>query len=149
MSGQSPVVAVFNSSEDVVQLLRTALEEDGYTTATAHVSEIKQGQQDVVDFFERYDPQVVIYDVSLPYEENWTFFRLIRDAQAAQGREFIITTPNKRALEELVGESEALELIGKPYDLETILARVAAAVRRVQAGTAPAADDEDTGTSSR
>src|SRR5581483_9499748 len=107
MSGHTPVVAVFNSSADVVQMLRTALEEEGYTTATAHVTEIKQGQQDVVDFFERYDPQVVIYDVSLPYAENWTFFKLIRDTQAAQGRNFIVTTPNKRALEQAIGGSEA------------------------------------------
>src|SRR5579864_8374334 len=105
MTGHSPVVAVFNSSDDVVQLLRTALEEGGYTTATAHVSEIKRGEQDVVDFFSRYDPQVVIYDVSLPYAENWTFFKLIRDMQAAQGRTFIVTTPNKRALEDAIGDS--------------------------------------------
>lgn len=144
MSGRPPVVAVFNSSADVVQLLRTALEEDGYTTATAHVTEIKQGQQDVVEFFERYDPQVVIYDVSLPYAENWTFFKLIRDAQAAQGRAFIVTTPNKHALEETIGDSEALELIGKPYDLRTILDRVAAALRAAGAAP-PTPGDHDAG----
>ncbi len=142
MSGGMPVVAVFNSSADVVQLLRTALEVEGYTTATAHVTEIKQGQQDVVDFFERYDPQVVIYDVSLPYAENWTFFKLIRDTQAAQGRAFIVTTPNLRALQEEIGESAALELTGKPYDLQTILDRVAAALRSAGAGSAPAGDPD-------
>jgi len=140
MSTRAPVVAVINSSTDVVQLLRTALEEEGYTTATAHVTEIKQGQQDVVDFFERYDPRVVIYDVSLPYAENWTFFKLIRDTQAAQGREFIVTTPNKRALEEAIGGAEAVELVGKPYDLQTILDRVATALRRPGADPSPAGD---------
>lgn len=140
MSGQSPVVAVFNSSADVVQLLRTALEEEGYTTATAHVSEIKRGEQDVIDFFERYDPRVVIYDVSVPYAENWTFFKLVRDTQVAQGRRFIVTTPNKRALEEAIGESPVVELVGKPYDLQTILERVAAAVR--DAARSPAGDQD-------
>ena len=148
MSTRAPVVAVINSSTDVVQLLRTALEEEGYTTATAHVTEIKQGQQDVVDFFERYDPRVVIYDVSLPYAENWTFFKLIRDTQAAQGREFIVTTPNKRALEEAIGGAEAVELVGKPYDLQTILDRVATALRRPGADPSPAGD-LDTGAAGR
>jgi len=148
MSGHTPVVAVFNSSADVVQMLRTALEEDGYTTATAHVTEIKQGQQDLVDFFERYDPQVVIYDVSLPYAENWTFFKLIRDTQAAHGRTFIITTPNKHALQEAVGEADVLELVGKPYDLQTILDRVAAAVREAGADPSPTGD-QDAGAAAR
>jgi DNA-binding response OmpR family regulator len=148
MSGHSPVVAVFNSSADVVQLLRTALEGEGYTTATAHVTEIKQGHQDVVDFFERYDPQVVIYDISLPYAENWTFFKLIRDTQAAQGRRFIVTTPNKQALQAAIGESEALELVGKPYDLQTILDRVAAAVRAA-AADASSGGDPDAGAAAR
>ncbi|SRR5579883_3300399 len=148
MSGGMPVVAVINSSADVVQLLRTALEGAGYTTVTAHITEIKQGQQDVVDFFERYDPQVVIYDVSLPYAENWTFFKLIRDTQAAQGRTFIVTTPNRRALQEEIGESEALELTSKPYDLQTILDRVASALHPV--GTeSTAAGDQDAGAAAR
>jgi DNA-binding response OmpR family regulator len=90
----------------------------------------------------------VIYDISLPYAENWTFFRLIRDTQAAQGRQFIVTTPNKRALEEVIGQSEVLELIGKPYDMEIILAKVADAVRRAEADAASAPNRRDAGSAS-
>lgn len=125
---QAVVVAVINSSADVVQLLRAALEEDGYRTVAVSAPEVKQGQEDLVAFFEEHDPRVIVYDVSPPYEENWRFLRLVQNLVAAQGREFVITSTNKRALEELVGDTGAIELIGKPYDLEEILTAVARAL---------------------
>ncbi len=124
-----PTIAILNSSVDVVQMLRTALDAAGFTTVTAHVPDIKQGSEDLLAFLERYEPQVIIYDVSLPYAENWTFLRLVQDTEAARGRHFIVTTPNKRALEEAVGDTGAIELLGKPYDLDQLLAAVRRGLR--------------------
>jgi CheY-like chemotaxis protein len=120
----APVVAVFNASEEVVGMLRAALEAEGFHTISAHVPDIKRGQEDLLAFLEKHDPPVIIYDISLPYEENWTFLRLIMDLESAKGRQFVVTTTNKRALEELVGPTPTFELVGKPYDLEQIIAAV-------------------------
>src|SRR5689334_22487893 len=114
-SRPAPVVAVMNSSTDVVNLLREALQEEGFTVVTAHVPEIKAGREDFLAMIERHDPQVLIYDVSPPYEENWTFLRLLQDTDAVKGRSFVITTTNLRALAEVAGETHATEMIGKPY----------------------------------
>ncbi len=124
------MIAVFNSSDDVVALLRETLQEEGFTVVTAHVPDIKAGRQDVLDLLRRYDPPVVIYDISPPYAENWTFFRLLQDTDAARGRQFILTTTNLRALAETVGEAKAIELIGKPYDLDEIVNAVRRALKQ-------------------
>jgi hypothetical protein len=45
-----------------------------------------------------------------------------------RGLRFIITTTNKPALDRLVGDTEALEIIGKPYDLQRVTDAVRSAL---------------------
>ena len=123
-----PIIGVFNSSNDTVEMLRTALEAEGLHTVPGHIGELKKGELDFIAFVEHHRPAVIVYDISLPYETNWNFLKLVRSSQAAQQCRFILTTTNKPALDKLVGETEALEIIGKPYDLERVVAAVQAAL---------------------
>lgn len=124
------LVAVINSNEDVVESIRLMLDDDGIRSVAGHVIDFKRGRQDFVAFLKEHDPRVIIYDIAPPYEENWRFLQLLKDSQEAQGRQFILTTTNKAVLERLVGQTDAIEIIGKPFDLDEI---VTAAKEKLQA----------------
>jgi len=116
-----PIIAIFNSSNDTVDLLRSALESEGFHTVVGHIPDVKSGELDLVGFIEHHAPTVIVYDISPPYEANWTFLRLVRNLEPVQGCRFVLTTTNKPALDKLVGETDALEIIGKPYDLQLVV----------------------------
>ena len=129
--GRKPTIAVFNSSTDTVDLLRTALEAEGFQTVVGHIPDVKKGELDLVDFINQHTPAVIVYDISPPYDANWRFLRLVRSSEALQRREFVLTTTNKPALDKLVGDTEALEIIGKPYDLRRVIEAVRSALTRL------------------
>jgi DNA-binding NarL/FixJ family response regulator len=119
-----PIIAVFNASNDTVDMLRTVLEQQGYHTVCGHIADLKKGELDFIDFIEHHRPAVIVYDISPPYETNWKFLRLVRSSEPAQSAHFVLTTTNKPALDELVGQTEAIEIIGKPYDLNRVVGAV-------------------------
>lgn len=128
---QLPSVAVFNSSGDTLEVLKLALEQAGYAVVTGHVSELKKGQVDVLEFVEEHRPDVIIFDVALPYEENWRFLRLLQSSDAFKSLQWVITTTHKQHLEELVGDcGEVYEVVGKPYDMQQIVNAVGSALER-------------------
>lgn len=132
------MAAIINTSAEVADLLALVLHDEGFRTVTAYVPDLKGGKQDLGSLLRQYDTRVVVWDIALPYEENWAFFQHARTDPAAHGRRFVLTTTNKHVLEHLVGPTGAHELIGKPFDLDEL----AQAVRRALAdgtgrGTAP------------
>ena len=124
----APIVAVFNASGDTVEMLRAALEGEGLHTVAGHIAEIKKGELDFIAFIEHHRPAVIVYDISPPYETNWNFLRLLRSSKVVQGCAFVLTTTNRPALDELVGDTDAIEIIGKPYDLDRVVAAVRASL---------------------
>ena len=129
-TGSKPTIAVFNSSDDTVELLRTALEAEGFQTVAGHIPDVKKGDLDLIDFVNHHTPAVILYDISPPYDANWRFLRLVRSSESLKKHQFVLTTTNKPALEQLVGETETLEIIGKPYDLRQVVDAVRTALAR-------------------
>jgi DNA-binding response OmpR family regulator len=128
MAETPDLVAIINTSEEVVEFLREVLEDEGYAHTAEAVLTFRRGERDIEHFLAKHEPTVVIWDIGFPYEQNWRFFCTLRDRGVFGTRGVVLTTTNKSALADAVGADMVLEIIGKPYDLETILS----AVRREQ-----------------
>ena len=133
MSDLRRICAIFNTNPEVLDLVREALQEAGYATVIAHIDDLKRGRIDMIQFVEEHKPDVIVYDVAPPYDTNWTFLRLMRNSKVMQGRAFVVTTTNKRALDDLIGPSDVLELLCKPYDLKQIVQAVNTALSKQKA----------------
>jgi DNA-binding NarL/FixJ family response regulator len=130
-----PVVAIFNSNDDVVEMLRFAIERAGMVVVSRNIDAIRRGQQRLADFVEEHDPSVILYDLVPPYDRSWRFLEHLRDTPSMRGRRFVITSTNAERANAIIGGAEhVLEIVGKPYDIDAVVSAVEAAAR----GGAPA-----------
>ena len=129
MSSAPPVVAIFNTSPDTIEMLRLVLEPVGYVVIGAYTYEIRDGEVDVEAMVKQHGPRLIIYDVAPPYERNWRLFEHISRMPALKGISFLITTTNLRQVREMAGpDREIYEIVGKPYDLGLIVEAVKEAI---------------------
>jgi DNA-binding response OmpR family regulator len=104
------------------------------TLIWCHFADLRKGVTDFGKYMDKHNPEVVIFDLSPPYDENWRFFKTMRDASVMKGRGIVLTTTNKARLDEIVGEdSHALEVVGKPKDLQQINVSIMAETRKANA----------------
>ena len=124
-----PLVAIINTSQESIELLEQVLADEGFATVSAYVVEFKRGQRDLDAFFRDHRPQAVIWDIAIPYVENWEFFQeQALTAQRLPESCFVVTTTNRTVLDMLVGPTPVLEMVGRPFDLEAIIDAVKRAV---------------------
>lgn len=119
-----PLIACVNSSADIVELLADVFRDEGFR-AVSHASPTGAGVGPSLAFLRDLQPLVCVFNISIPYAASWAEFQTIRQALPTIG--FVIVTTNKEALENIVGPTNSLEIIGKPFDLH----EVDAAVRRL------------------
>ena len=124
------VAAIFNTSPDIVDLLRRAFEPAGIVTVSVLTHQIREGAVDVERFLRQHDPAVVVYDIAPPYDANWQLFQHIRRMDAMRKRHIVLTSTNVRQVEQLAGRDERIyEVVGKPLDLDQIVRAVKEASR--------------------
>ena len=121
MSENRPVVAVLNNMEDLVRMFAEILRGAGYDVVTAMLSDARRGEVDLVAFLKEHDPPVIVYDVSFPYAVNWTMLVGLRDRGALDGRGVLVTTPNRRAMRDLLHVEDVLEITGLPEEYSTLI----------------------------
>jgi len=133
MTTTPPTIAIFNSNEDTIELLRFYLEQAGFNTVAAHVADIQRGEIDIIDFADKHNPDVIVYDVPPPYDRSWVVAKLLRNTEALKPRRFVYTTTNAELLKKFAPEIEAYQLVQKPYDFEQV---VKAVIKELEADAA-------------
>jgi len=128
------VVALFNASDDTVEMVQRMLGTSGLLClVNCRFADLRKGVVDFDGYLREHDPHVVIFDISPPYAQNWAFFRTLRDHPGMSGRGLVLTTTNKDRLDELIGaDSEAIEIVGKPYDLRQIRTAIDGALEKTR-----------------
>jgi CheY-like chemotaxis protein len=125
-----PVVAVINSNDDVVEMLRLSFEQAGFVVVSAHADAIKRGETNLTDFVKVHKPQVIVFDLVPPYDSSYRFVQHLRETGILDGSRFVLTSTNPKRVQELAGMTEEVfEIVGKPYDLDQITRAVKEASR--------------------
>ena len=134
LTATKPVVALFNASDDTVEMVQRMLDASDFQCLVGcHFTDLKKGRIDFASYLAEHEPEVVIVDVSPPYAENWQFLKTLLEDKAMNGRGLVVTTTNKLRLDETVGrDSEALEIVGKPYDLGQIKVAIHASLAQAR-----------------
>jgi len=127
-------VALFNASDDTVEMVQRLLDAAGmHCLVNCRFADLRKGVVDFGAYLREHDPHVVVIDISPPYDQNWRFFRTLRHDPAMRGRGLVLTTTNKDRLDEEVGkDSLAIEVVGKPYDRQQIMAAITLALEHPQ-----------------
>jgi hypothetical protein len=115
------VVGILNSTEDVIEILAETMRGEGYEPVAAYIADFKRDRRDMTAWLGQLPSAPILYDLPPPYEENWSFFQAVRDLPAAKRHRFVLTTTNQRILQEFAGPIEAIEFIGRPFDLAEIV----------------------------
>jgi CheY-like chemotaxis protein len=122
MTPKPPVVAVFNSSDDMVELLRVLFERHGFVAVTGHISAIRKGEFDLSAFVRQHQPDVIVYDVVPPYDRQWRFLDHLRQTTALKTIPFVLTSSNVAATRELAGTDEQIiEVLGRPFEFDALV----------------------------
>ncbi|NMB89904.1 MAG: response regulator transcription factor [Chloroflexi bacterium] len=102
------------------------LEKNGFRTSTASTAE------DALAIIEANAPDLVVLDIGLPGMDGLDALKVI---QGNYNLPVIFLTARRRELDELLGlELGADDYVTKPFELEILLARIKAVLRRTQRG---------------
>lgn len=129
----APLVACVDPSPDVLQFLRDLFVAEGFRTVP-YTTSPGEGTENLIAFLTRLRPHVVVYAVSFPYEESWADFGEV--CGRLPDHRWVVTTTNTHALGALVGPANTIEIIGKPFELETMVAAVQRALAKHRDGAA-------------
>jgi CheY-like chemotaxis protein len=115
--GNQKRVLVVDDDASIRELLSTALEEDGYEVVPA------VNGQDALAVCERWRPDVIILDLMMPVMDGWTFAKRLRERDEIP----IVVLSAATDLARHAKTIGAAAVVGKPFDLDQLLPKVARA----------------------
>ena len=108
-----PRVLVIDDDDDIADVLREALSDDGYAVAT-----VRHGAA-ALDILHHRPADVILLDLRMPIMDGWSFVRSYRDA-AADGAAPIILLSGVSNLADVARAVRADAYIAKPFELAAV-----------------------------
>jgi CheY-like chemotaxis protein len=115
--GTGKRVLVVDDDASIRELLSTVLEDDGYEVVSAVNGE------DALAVCARWRPDVIVLDLMMPIMDGWTFAKRLRERDDIP----IVVLSAANDLERHAKSVGATEVIGKPFDLDQLIPKVARA----------------------
>jgi DNA-binding response OmpR family regulator len=120
-------ILVVDDDKSIVKVVRSYLEQAGYTVQTAYDGE------SALHALRSAKPDLVVLDLMLPDRDGWEITRLIRSDATLGAMPIIMLTARVEDTDKIVGlELGADDYITKPFNAREIVARVRALLRRAQ-----------------
>jgi diguanylate cyclase (GGDEF)-like protein len=118
-------VLVVDDEDDIATVLQINLEAEGFEVAIAN------DPRQALDMAQSYRPDLVLLDVNMPGMDGLQVTRVLRSDALTASASIILLTAKASVDDRLVGlASGADDYITKPFDIEEVVSRVRAALRR-------------------
>lgn len=126
-------ILVVDDDRQIVRLIRSYLEENGYETLAAYDG------NEALQLIRMEKPDLVVLDLMLPDIDGWEITRIVRGDPAMRALPIIMLTARVEDTDRIVGlEMGADDYIPKPFNPREVVARVRAVLRRAQGDVAAA-----------
>ena len=115
-------VLIVEDDKHIAELLQMYLEKEGYAVTVAH-----DGGQGLTKF-RAIQPDLVLLDVMMPVMDGWSVCKAIRGESQTP---IIMLTAKSETEDKIAGlKSGADDYITKPFEMQEVLARIEAVLRR-------------------
>ncbi|CAN5813940.1 hypothetical protein BH18ACI5_BH18ACI5_26320 [soil metagenome] len=74
-------IAIINGLQDTIERLEFALQASGFRTVAAQARDVRNRIVDLAAFCKTHHVAAIIYDIAIPYEENWKFLVELRGTE--------------------------------------------------------------------
>ncbi len=125
-------ILVVDDDRGIVRLVRTYLEQEGFTVLTAFDG------TGAIQTIRSEKPDLVVLDLMLPGHDGWEITRIVRSDPSCGNLPIIMLTARVEDTDKIVGlELGADDYVTKPFNPREVVARVKSVLRRAQGGDLP------------
>jgi hypothetical protein len=125
-------VAILNDGQDTTTALSEWFQLHGHIPLAMRVRDLRGRLTNPSEVVEAVNPDVVVFDVGLPYAVNWYYAEVLK--MSLPNMPIVLTTASRKVLKEIVGVNGVFELTGTPQNLAQLLALVYASCGRTSDG---------------